>query len=116
MPVHSQIYRKEPEETGVTTCYFNRSSEGNSRMVGAWLSSDAYEWVWDRYQWYTRISTGGSFNDMPMMDVLSNTVIPEEQAAIIRSRFTVGKIEEPWNGGIQVHWICETVATQNQIS
>lgn len=108
------VYMGEPEPTNETTtaCYFNRGSGGDSRMVGAWLNSDAYEWVWDQYQWYTRISTGGVFNDMPMRDTIANTIVPEAEAAVIRSRFTIGEIEEPWNGGIQVHWICETTTTQ----
>jgi len=108
LTIHSYrpIEDVEPE-LPQSVCYFNRGGSGDSRMIGAWLSSDVYEWVWDNYRWYTKISTGEPLGQMD--NVVLGTVVPEYEAATIRSRYTVGKIEEPWNGGIQVHWICETV-------
>lgn len=105
--VHTYRPIEEPDvEEPVPVCYFSRAGTGDSRMVGAWLSSDVYEWVWDQYRWYTRISTGAPMGQMD--NVVTGTPVPESESANIRSRYTVGKIEEPWNGGIQVHWICES--------
>lgn len=108
LTIHTYRPIEDPEpEVPVSVCYFDRGGPGTSRMVGAWLTSDVYEWVWDSYRWYTKISTGEPLGQMD--NVVLGTVVPEPEASSIRSRYTVGKIEEPWNGGIQVHWICETV-------
>lgn len=106
---HVYLVQEDPLESPERVCYYvDMTVAAGGLMIGEWVGFNLYEWCFDQKKWYTFVDSGLPNGNMTDYSTGSPIVVPEQEAAELRSKLTVGELQED-RGNVRIYSVCEYI-------